>query len=919
MKNKVLLLGLVLSIGMLFLCLSGSEMVRATGYDVTAPIINSVTVQTAAVHKPGSVTLSFDVTEEGTGIVGFTCMLYTYNSGRLQTILYAGDYTAAPKYNGSFTFNIPIPATQFPSNYFIDDIRITDQAGNTRQYLNNFSKTGYSDDGTTNYLPCASDSSVKCIMNGTGMVTIEMNPGDDIVVPIINSITVQTPTIQRPGTVTLVFDVTEEGTGVVGIMGYLYSHNNGTLVSIPFGESFLSSPKRSGTISVDIPVSSTQCAGNYYIDNVQINDGVDNTRSYFNNWNIDGYLDDGTNKYLPCADDSTVKCQINGTGMVNIQGNPSDDLLAPTINSITVQSNTVQKPGFINLSMDVTENGSGITDIDIFIYTNNGGQLHLISKSDSYITSPKFSGLLQLNIPVSSSDYSGNYYIGFVKLTDQNGNTQEYASEYGAPYANDGTNNYISCLSDSASDCIINAPSNIEIINEFDVEFEMAISNPSLISCLESLNEGKTAMILVDSTANDICTKAVFDAIRGKNVTVILNHNEYQWIFNGNTIAEETKDINLKITTQYSDGSEYGLENKVLTVIFYPNGILPGVANVRLKSDYLYQIHGLTSTMYLYFLQDNNNLNLESSNANYVLDGTDHWCSFNITHNSTYVVSGSKIVPQKPTGLSVISYGYNSNKITWNAVTGASSYVVYRSTTKDSGFKQIATPTTNNYISTGLTTGSMYYYKIKSCMLVDTNKVYSAATAAAGAKPLPNSPSNVKAASAGYNSNKITWTAISGATGYTIYRSTTATSGFVRIAETAATGYADNGLTTGKLYYYKIKTYTVLGSAKIYSAASAAAGAKPTPSVPTMLLALQLSPTSINVSCKAVPGATGYAVYRSLTPSGGFTQITATAMPSYNNTDLSAGTIYYYKIKAFRQVGTIKIYSAASASFCVKT
>ncbi len=917
MKNKILLLGLVLSIGLLFLCLSGSELVEAAGYDVTAPIINSVTVQTATVHKPGSVKLSFNVNEEGTGVVGFTCMLYTYNSGRLKTILYAGDYTAAPKYNGSFTFNIPIPETQFPSNYFVDDIRITDQAGNTRQYFNNFSKTGYSNDGTNNYLPCASDSSVKCIMNGTGMVTIEMNPGDDIVVPIINSISVQTPTIQRPGTVTLIFDVTEEGTGVVGIMGYLYTFRNGELVSIPFGESFLSSPKRSGTISVDIPVSPTQYAGNYYVNLIQINDGVDNDRSYFNIWQADGYLDDGTNKYIPCADDETVKCIIKGTGVISIQGNPTDDLLAPTINNITVKSNTVQKPGFINLSLDVTENGSGIIDITIFLYADNGDPLPLIAIGENYSDSPKFSGILNISIPVSSTDAIGNYYISWIRITDQFGNEQNYGCDSGEPYYNNGTNDYLFCS--SASNCIINTPSQIEVINEFDVEFEMAISNPSLISNLESLEEGKTAMILVDSSANDICPKAVFDAIRGKNITVILNHNEYQWIFNGNTITEETKDINLKITTQYSDGSEYGLENKVLEVSFYPNGILPGVANVRLKSDYLYQIHGLTSTMYLYFLQDNNNLNLESDNVNYVIDGTDHWCNFNITHNSTYVVSGSEIVPQKPTGLSVISHGYNSNQITWNAVTGASSYVVYRSTTKDSGFKQIATPTTTSYISTGLTTGSMYYYKIKSCMLVDTKKVYSAATAAAGAKPLPNSPTNVKAASAGYNSNKITWTAISGATGYTIYRSTTAASGFVRIAETATTGYADTGLTTGKMYYYKIKTYTVLGSAKIYSAASAAAGAKPTPSVPTMLLALQLSPTSINVSCKAVPGATGYAVYRSITPSGGFTQITATALPSYTNADLSAGTIYYYKIKAFRQVGTIKIYSAASASVCAKT
>jgi len=917
MKNKALLLGLVLSIGLSFLCLSGSDLVQAAGYDVTAPIVNSVTVMTATVQKPGSVILSFDVTEEGTGIVEFTCMLYTYNSGREVSILYGGDFTSAPKYNGAFTFSIPIPATQFPSDYFVDDIRITDQAGNTRQYFNGFSKTGYSNDGTNNYLPCDTDSAVKCIINGTGMVTIEMNPGDDIVVPVINSMTVQTPSVQRPGTVTLIFDITEEGSGVTGIAGYLCTDKDGELVSIPFSEAF-SSPKRSGTVSVDIPVSSTQYASNYYVDLIQINDKAENTREYFTGFSRDGYFDDGTNKYIPCKEDPTLKCMIIGTGLVKINGDPSDDVTAPIVNSITIQANTVQKPGTINLLLDVTENGSGITDFYIFVYANNGGELHMVHQGESSIMSPIFSGLWQINIPVSSSDFSGNYYIGNVGLTDQSGNRREYTSQYGAPYANDGTNDYIFCHSDSVSDCIINSPSQIEVLNEFEVEFEMALSNPSLISNLESLEEGKTAMILVDTSANNICPKAVFDAIKGKNRTIILNLNEFQWIFNGNNITEETKDINLKITTEYSDGSESGLENEVLTVNFYPNGVLPGIANVRIKSDYIYQIHNLTSTMYLYFLQDNNELNLESNNVNYVLDGTDHWCNFNISHNSTYVIAGSEIAQQKPTGLKVVSHSYSSNKLSWTAVMGADSYVVYRSTAKYSGYKKIATLTSASYINTGLTTGTMYYYKIKSCTTVGTKKFYSAATAAIGAKPVLNAPTNLKAASAGYNSNKIIWTAKSGATGYAVYRSTSATSGFVQIAETATNGYTNTGLTTGIMYYYKIKTFTLAGTSKIYSAFTSVVSAKPIPATPTGLTAAQASATSIKISWNAVTGATGYAIYRSTSPTSGFTYIKTVTSASYTNTGLTTGTTYYYKIKAYTMVGTTKVYCSTSASVWAK-
>lgn len=184
--------------------------------------------------------------------------------------------------------------------------------------------------------------------------------------------------------------------------------------------------------------------------------------------------------------------------------------------------------------------------------------------------------------------------------------------------------------------------------DEFDVDFELALSNKNLLTKINAMEEGKTARIYIDG--NGIAKAELFQAILGMNKTLVFYNNNYQWVFNGKTVTS-AKDVQLKITFSMVDGAQYGATGNLLKLDFAANGELPGTANVRVKSDYTYQIFEMTEAMYLYYLNPETDVSNYQANSNieYILDGSDHWCQFDISHNSTYMVSGKKIDENKKT------------------------------------------------------------------------------------------------------------------------------------------------------------------------------------------------------------------------------------------------------------------------------
>jgi fibronectin type 3 domain-containing protein len=274
--------------------------------------------------------------------------------------------------------------------------------------------------------------------------------------------------------------------------------------------------------------------------------------------------------------------------------------------------------------------------------------------------------------------------------------------------------------------------------------------------------------------------------------------------------------------------------------------------------------------------------------------------------------------PGIPTSLKAVSFSYNSIKISWGAVTGATGYQIYRATSSSGSYSLLMTTSSTSYTNTSLTTGKTYYYKVRAYKTVESSRAYSSFSSVVSAKPIPSTPASVKAVSASYNSIKISWGVVAGASQYQIYRATSSTGSYSWLMTTSSTSYTNTGLTTGKTYYYKVRTYKTVGSSRIYSNFSSVVSTKPIPSTPASVKAASTSYNSIKISWGAVPGASQYQIYRATSSTGSYSCLMTTSSTSYVNTGLTTGKTYYYKVRAFKTVVDTRVYGNYSTIVSTK-
>lgn len=168
---------------------------------------------------------------------------------------------------------------------------------------------------------------------------------------------------------------------------------------------------------------------------------------------------------------------------------------------------------------------------------------------------------------------------------------------------------------------------------------------------------------------------------------------------------------------------------------------------------------------------------------------------------------------------------------------------------------------------------------------------------------------NVTASNSSVTSVKLSWKKIKGADKYIIYRSTNKSKNFeqIKALKSSAKSYTDSKLTCGKTYYYKV--YAVKGKAKSKTKTVKITVAPPKP---TAVKAQSDKCGAINISYKAVSGASEYEIYYSAAKTGSYALLGTTKDTSYTH-NITMGDEGYYKVKACKIVGKKRVKSAYSS------
>lgn len=125
-----------------------------------------------------------------------------------------------------------------------------------------------------------------------------------------------------------------------------------------------------------------------------------------------------------------------------------------------------------------------------------------------------------------------------------------------------------------------------------------------------------------------------------------------------------------------------------------------------------------------------------------------------------------------PTGLTATA-GDASATLAWKAVSGATQYQVYRGTAK------VASVTTTTFADSGLTNGTQYSYTVRATIGTQTSPASAPAFVTPAPPPPPHTNGSPLAAPDGLaasataplsGSMQLTWNAVPGATGYTVFR-----------------------------------------------------------------------------------------------------------------------------------------------------
>ena len=262
----------------------------------------------------------------------------------------------------------------------------------------------------------------------------------------------------------------------------------------------------------------------------------------------------------------------------------------------------------------------------------------------------------------------------------------------------------------------------------------------------------------------------------------------------------------------------------------------------------------------------------------------------------------SEVKVPKPSDLTATAKKYNQINLSWKKASGVIGYQVYRSTSGGK-YERIGTVSweNNSYQDKTVSPGISYTYKIRAYSTVNGTKKYSSYTAESVCKTALSVPKVSVSVNAGLY-NTITWTKISGASGYKIYRKTKS-GGWKNIASvkgSSTTSYKDKKISALTVYEYTVRAYRTVNKKKVLSSYKSSGQYRSAP-VRQTISSLKNGTKGLVLKWKAQKNCNGYYIYRKVGKSSYklIKTIKAGSTNTWTDTKVTKGRKYTYCVRAY--------------------
>lgn len=215
-----------------------------------------------------------------------------------------------------------------------------------------------------------------------------------------------------------------------------------------------------------------------------------------------------------------------------------------------------------------------------------------------------------------------------------------------------------------------------------------------------------------------------------------------------------------------------------------------------------------------------------------------------------------------------------------------------------------------------LTAGTNYAFRVSAFNVTSVSDFSNVVTTAT----LALAPANLTATAISASRIDLTWSDVSGETGYKIERSTDGIN-WIQIATTGAnvTSFSNTGLNSATSYSYRVKANNAGGDSAASNVASVTTLTAPTlPSAPTALSAVAAAANRVNLSwTDNSSNENGFQIWRTSNNGRSWTNIANVSAntSSFSDNGVNARKTYSYSVRAFNDAG----YSAYSNTATVTT